>query len=55
MSEERWKDLCQAIMDESDPGRLLRLVEALNNELVQREKELRHVRKSPENQADEKS
>ena len=43
MSGERWRDLCEAIMKEADPGKLLRLVEELNGELARREKELRHV------------
>jgi hypothetical protein len=50
MSEERWRDLCEAIMKETDPCRLSQLVEALNIELVRRERELRHVRKQPDNQ-----
>ena len=49
MNEERWRDLCETIMKETDPCRLSQLVEALNIELV-RERELRHVRKQLENQ-----
>ena len=44
MSEERWRELCEAIMKETDPGRLLRLVEALNDELGRRQGELKHGR-----------
>jgi len=46
MSEERWRELCEAIMKETDPGRLLRLVEALNNELGERQGELKYAHNS---------
>lgn len=54
MSEERWRELCEAIMKETDPGRLLHLVEALNNELGRREGELKHARSRPEPNHEEK-
>lgn len=54
MSEERWRELCEAIMKETDPGKLLRLVEALNNELGRREGELKHARTRPESNPGDK-
>jgi hypothetical protein len=42
MSENTWRELCEAIMREKNPKKLLVLVDALNRELDQREKELRH-------------
>ena len=35
--DERWKELCQAIVDEPDSKRLMELVNKLNNVLEERE------------------
>jgi hypothetical protein len=35
--DERWKELCQAIVEESDSNRLLELVSKLNSVLEERE------------------
>jgi len=51
---ERWKELCDAIMKETDPGRLLRLVEALNSELERRETELKHAYAPPDPNREQK-
>jgi hypothetical protein len=40
----RWKELCQAILDEPDPVKLLELVRLLNEELEAREKETNETR-----------
>jgi len=37
--DERWKDLCQAIVEESDSNRLMELVNKLNCLLEDRESE----------------
>ena len=42
MQETKWRQLCEAIMLEQDPNRLLSLVEQLNQELELREKELKY-------------
>ncbi|PYV88211.1 MAG: hypothetical protein DMG90_15700 [Acidobacteria bacterium] len=55
MNEPRWRELCEAIMRETDAGRLLRLVEALNNELGQREGDLKHVHSHLDTHQDEES
>ena len=39
--DERWKELCEAIVEEPDSKRLLELVEKLNQVLDEREKELK--------------
>lgn len=44
MDNQMWKDLCEAIMQESDPHRLMALVDELNQALEDREKELRNSR-----------
>jgi hypothetical protein len=44
MSESRWKELCEQIMQERDPQKLMALVGELNRTLDQRETELRHNR-----------
>ena len=44
MTEKNWQELCEAIMKEQDPQRLLSLVDELNNALDRREHELRHER-----------
>jgi hypothetical protein len=41
MSDVTWKSLCEAIMRETDPQKLLALVEELNHTLDQREKDLK--------------
>jgi hypothetical protein len=40
--DDRWRELCKAIMREPDPGKLLHLVEKLNQALQQRENDLKH-------------
>jgi hypothetical protein len=47
MTTDRWKDLCEAIMREPDPQRLMELVEKLNQTLEERENELRAKRGGP--------
>jgi len=44
MLDNRWKELCEAIMRETDPQKLLALVEELNRTLDEREKELKKER-----------
>jgi hypothetical protein len=39
--DERWKDLCQAIVEEPDSNRLMELVRKLNRILEERETEFR--------------
>jgi len=41
MSETQWKELCHAIMHETDPATLNGLVEQLNRALEHRDAELR--------------
>lgn len=41
MAENRWRELCEAIMKEQDPQRLSDLVKELNIALDERELELR--------------
>lgn len=41
MSEARWKQLCHAIMHETDPADLASLVDQLNRALEHRDAELR--------------
>lgn len=41
MDDQTWKTLCEAIMIENDPERLMSLVEELNKALEDREEELR--------------
>jgi hypothetical protein len=38
--DERWKELCQAIVEESDSNRLMELVHTLNRVLEDRESKL---------------
>lgn len=38
--DERWKDLCQAIVEEPDSNRLMELVSKLNRILEERETEV---------------
>lgn len=45
MDDQTWKTLCEAIMLENDPQRLMSLVEKLNQALEDREQELRTSRK----------
>jgi hypothetical protein len=45
MDNQTWKSLCEAIMLEKDPQRLMTLVEELNQALEHREQELRTSRK----------
>jgi hypothetical protein len=42
MDDTTWKQLCQAIMKEQDPKKLLSLVDELNRELELRERQSRH-------------
>jgi hypothetical protein len=42
MNETTWRQLCEAIMQEQDPKKLLNLVDDLNRELELREKESKH-------------
>jgi hypothetical protein len=44
MDNTKWKELCQAIMQENDPQRLMMLVDELNQALEQREKALKATR-----------
>jgi hypothetical protein len=44
MTTDRWKDLCEAIMREPDPRKLMELVEKLNQTLEERENELKAKR-----------
>lgn len=39
--EERWRELCEAIVEEADSKRLLELVDKLNRILEEREIEVR--------------
>jgi hypothetical protein len=48
MDDEKWKELCQLIMTETDPERLWRLVEQLNAEFERREEQLKRVQRSSE-------
>jgi hypothetical protein len=41
---DRWKELCEAIMREPDPQRLMELVQELNQTLEEREKQLQAIR-----------
>jgi len=41
LSSDDWRELCEAIMNESDPEKLMDLVNELNRVLEEREKELR--------------
>lgn len=41
MGENNWRELCEQIMKESDPEKLMDLVEQLNQALEARENELR--------------
>jgi hypothetical protein len=42
MNETTWRELCEAIMKEQDPKKLLNLVDDLNRELERREKESKY-------------
>lgn len=42
MNDTTWRELCEAIMKEQDPNKLLNLVDDLNRELERREKESKH-------------
>lgn len=44
MPDNTWKELCEAIMRETDPQKLLALVEELNRTLDKREKDLKKER-----------
>jgi len=44
MLQQSWHELCEAIMKERDPKRLLALVEELNRTLQRRERELHTYR-----------
>lgn len=41
MGQNNWRELCEQIMKESNPDRLMDLVERLNQALESREEELR--------------
>ena len=43
-NDHRWKELCQAILDEPDPVKLQELASMLNEELEGREKESKERR-----------
>jgi hypothetical protein len=43
-SDYRWKQLCQAILDEPDPVKLQELARLLNEELEARENETKEIR-----------
>jgi len=43
--DERWKELCQAIVEESDSNRLMELVAKLNRVLEERETESKRLAK----------
>lgn len=43
MGENNWRTLCEQIMKESDPEKLMELVEQLNQALELREQELRNL------------
>lgn len=43
MGENNWRELCEQIMKENDPDKLMELVEQLNQALEAREEELRNV------------
>jgi len=45
-NDHRWRELCEAIVEEPDPVRLQYLAELLNKELEQREKRMRERYKS---------
>jgi hypothetical protein len=47
MIKRTWKELCEQIVDEDDPQRLMSLVEALNKELERHERQL-HPAQQPE-------
>lgn len=42
MSDQHWQELCEAIINEMDPDKLMDLVNQLNNALEQREQSLRY-------------
>lgn len=46
MGENNWRELCERIMKESDPDKLMELVERLNQALEEREEELRNMTRS---------
>jgi hypothetical protein len=43
MAENNWRELCEQIMKENDPEKLMDLVEQLNQALETREEELRNI------------
>jgi hypothetical protein len=43
MGENNWRELCEQIMKENDPEKLMDLVEQLNQALEAREEELRNL------------
>ena len=45
-NERRWRELCQAIVEEPDPDRLQYLAEMLNTELEKRERRMQEKYKS---------
>jgi len=44
--DERWKELCQAIVEESDSNRLMELVAKLNRVLEERESECKRKQRA---------
>lgn len=48
--DERWKELCAAIVDEPDSKKLMELVDKLNRVLEEREKQLKGKDAAEENQ-----
>jgi hypothetical protein len=51
MDNRTWKELCEAIMLEKDPQRLMELVDELNRTLELREQQLRKTRSATEQQS----
>jgi hypothetical protein len=43
-TRERWKELCELIADEQDPGRMMELVKELNRILAEKEQRLLNAR-----------
>ena len=47
MVNRSWRELCEAIMVERDPQKLMLLVEQLNQTLAQRERDLNNAGNCP--------
>jgi hypothetical protein len=48
-NDYRWKQLCQAILDEPDPEKLQELAQLLNQELEARESETKEIKSKNKN------